>query len=64
MGELSDATYLREQAEKCRWLAASVTDDVGRNALMNLAARYEREAAVAEAIKTTAIISPKPELEP
>ena len=60
MGELSDATYLREQAEKCRWLAASVTDDVGRNALMSLAARYEREATAADAIKRPPSFRPSP----
>jgi hypothetical protein len=62
MEEPSDGPYFREQAGKCRSLAASVTDEGTRNALLNLAADYEEKATIADR-KTKRIIVPKPILE-
>ena len=60
--EPSDGPYLREQAAKCRRLAASVTDEASRNALLNLAAQYEQNAACADSAGAASIIRPRPEL--
>jgi hypothetical protein len=40
-----DATYWREQATRCRRLAASITDEVSIAALQALADEFEAKAA-------------------
>ncbi|HEY0326309.1 MAG TPA: hypothetical protein VGC46_10105 [Allosphingosinicella sp.] len=54
---VEDPAWLREQARRCRWLAANSTDPDTVNTLRLLAREYERKAAAAPC-------SPKPGGEP
>ena len=40
-----DATFLKEQAEKCRWLAANSRDPTTVLTLRKMADEYEAQAA-------------------